>query len=151
MGNHILGGSGLVSKLFGEIREKRGLAYSAYSYLSPLSQSGPFIMGLQTRNEQRNLAIDVLLKTLNDFISEGPSEIELTAAKKNLTGGFVLRFDNNKKLLNYIAMIAFYQLPLNYLETFQAKVAQVSSEEIKSAFQRRVKIEALQIISVGGQ
>lgn len=151
VGNHILGGSGLVSKLFGEIREKRGLAYSAYSYFSPLAVSGPFTLGLQTKNKQRTLAIDVLQKTLDDFIKLGPTQVELTAAKKNLTGGFVLRFDNNRKLLNYVAMIAFYQLPLDYLETFQHKASAVTLEDIKSAFQRRVNANLLQVISVGGQ
>lgn len=96
------------------------------------------------------MAIDVLQKTLHDFIENGPSDSELVAAKKNITGGFVLRFDNNRKLLNYVAMIAFYQLPLDYLETFQNKVAQVSKEDIKAAFKRRVPENLLQIISVGG-
>ena len=150
VGNHILGGGGLVSILFNEIREKRGLAYSAYSYFSSLAEKGPFTMGLQTQNKQRKVAIDVLQKTLHDFIEKGPSEAELEAAKKNITGGFVLRFDNNRKLLNYVAMIAFYQLPLDYLKTFQSKVAQVSKEDIKAAFKRRVPESLLQIISVGG-
>ena len=151
VGNYVLGGSGLVSRLFGEIREKRGLAYSAYSYFLPLAEQGPFSMGLQTQNKQRTVAIDVMLKTLDDFIKQGPTQAELTAAKKNLTGGFVLRFDNNKKLLNYVAMIAFYQLPLDYLDTFQDKVSQVTLDQIKSAFQRRVNATKLQIISVGGE
>lgn len=151
VGNHILGGSGLVSKLFGEIREKRGLAYSAYSYFSPLAVQGPFTMGLQTQNKQRTVAIEVLRQTLDDFIREGPTQAELTAAKKNLTGGFVLRFDNNRKLLNYVAMIAFYQLPLDYLDTFPDKVSEVTLDDIKSAFQHRVSPELLQVISVGGE
>ncbi len=151
VGNHILGGGGLVSILFNEIREKRGLAYSAYSYFMPLEAKGPFTMGLQTQNKQRKVATDVVLQTLGDFIKQGPTDAELTAAKKNITGGFVLRFDNNRKLLDYVAMIAFYQLPLDYLQTFQDKVLQVSVSDIKSAFQRRIKAELLQIISVGGQ
>ena len=110
VGNHILGGSGLVSLLFNEIREKRGLAYSAYSYFSPLEEAGPFTMGLQTQNKQSNIAIEVMQKTLADFIHKGPTEEQLIATQKNLTGGFVLRFDNNRKLLNYVAMLAFYQL-----------------------------------------
>ncbi|GFO74073.1 zinc protease [Bathymodiolus platifrons methanotrophic gill symbiont] len=150
VGNHILGGSGLVSLLFNEIRGKRGLAYSAYSYFSPLEEAGPFTMGLQTQNKQSNIAVEVMQKTLADFILQGPTEEQLIAAQKNLTGGFVLRFDNNRKLLNYIAMLAFYQLPLDYLDTFSGKVANVTAEQVKSAFQRRVKTNLLQIISVGG-
>ena len=150
VGNYTLGGSGLVSRLFEEIREQRGLAYSAYSYFLPLAKPGPFMLGLQTQNKQTELAISVLKQTLNTFIDKGPTQAELEAAKKNLTGGFVLRFDNNRKLLNYVAMIGFYQLPLDYLETFQAKVSQVTVEDIKAAFQRRVHTQLLQVISVGG-
>ena len=151
VGNYILGGGGLVSLLFNEIREKRGLAYSAHSYFSPLAESGPFTVGLQTQNKQSNTAIGVMHKTVANFINQGPTAEQLIAAQKNLTGGFVLRFDNNKKLLNYVAMIAFYQLPLDYLDAFSAKVSQVTADQIKSAFQRRVNMDLLQVISVGGQ
>ena len=98
-------------------------------------------MGLQTQNKQRSVAIEVLQQTLGDFIKLGPTQAELTAAQKNITGGFVLRFDNNRKLLNYVAMIAFYQLPLDYLQTFPQKVALVTTEDIKSAFQRRINTD----------
>ncbi|WP_428354822.1 M16 family metallopeptidase [Methyloprofundus sp.] len=150
VGNHILGGGGLVSLLFKEIREDRGLAYSAYSYFSPLEQLGPFTMGLQTQNKQSRMAIEVMQKTLADFIKLGPTQEQLTAAQKNLTGGFVLRFDSNKKLLNYVATIAFYELPLDYLESFSGKVSRLTTQQIKSAFQRRINTNLLQIISVGG-
>ena len=150
VGNHILGGSGLVSQLFGEIREKRGLAYSAYSYFSPLLRKGPFTMGLQTRNDQTKEALTVLDKTLQDFIDNGPTEEELVAAKKNITGGFVMRFDTNSKLASYVAMIGFYQKPLDYLDTFQQQVEQVTIDDIKDAFKRRVNPEILQTITVGG-
>lgn len=151
VGNHILGGSGLVSKLFEEVREKRGLAYSAYSYFSPLYRKGPFTMGLQTRNDQTGKAVDIMKRTLTDFIKAGPSEEELEAAKKNITGGFVLRFDTNRKLTEYVNMIGFYQLPLNYLEVFPKRVEALSAAQIKDAFQRRIDPELLQIITVGGQ
>ncbi|MGZ8152820.1 MAG: M16 family metallopeptidase, partial [Methylovulum sp.] len=112
VGNHILGGSGLVSKLFDEVREKRGLAYSASSAFIPMLKPGPFLVSLQTRNDQTGQALDVLNKTLSDFIAQGPTETELVAAKKNITGGFAMRFDTNKKLANYVGMIGFYDLPL---------------------------------------
>jgi zinc protease len=119
IGNHILGGSGLVSKLFDEVREKRGLAYSASSSMTPLLKSGPFTVGLQTRNDQTKQAVEVLNKTLSDFVTQGPTEAELTAAKKNIIGGFPMRFDTNKKLATYVGMIGFYEMPLDYLDTFQ--------------------------------
>ncbi len=150
VGNHILGGSGLVSKLFKEVREKRGLAYSAYSYFSPLFRPGPFTMGLQTRNDQTEQALTVMKDTLREFVENGPKQAELTAAKKNITGGFVMRFDTNKKLARYVNMIGFYQLPLDYLDVFQKRVEAVTVADIQDAFRRRVIPDRLQIITVGG-
>ncbi len=150
MGNHILGGGGLVSLLFEEVREKRGLAYSAYSYFSPMLRAGPFTMGLQTRNDQTAEAVSVMHKTLKDFIENGPTEKALLAAKKNIAGGFPMRFDTNRKLTSYVAMIGFYQLPLDYLDVFQQKVEAVTVASIKDAFKRRVKPENLYTITVGG-
>ncbi len=150
VGNYILGGGSLVSKLFDEVREKRGLAYSASSQFVPLYREGPFIMSLQTRNDQTGQAIAVMNATLNDFIKNGPTEAELLAAKKNITGGFALRTDNNSKVTEYVTMIGFYQQPLDYLDQFPAKVDAVTVENIKDAFQRRIRPEWLQTISVGG-
>ncbi|MGH8474261.1 MAG: M16 family metallopeptidase, partial [Methylococcales bacterium] len=118
VGNHVLGGGGLVSRISQEIRENRGLAYSSSSSFAPMGQKGPFIMGLQTRNEQAGEALRVLNQTVDDFIAKGPSEEELAKAKKNLTGGFVLRIDSNSKVSDYVAMIGFYHLPLDYLDAF---------------------------------
>ncbi|WP_415879726.1 M16 family metallopeptidase [Methylomonas sp. TEB] len=149
VGNHILGGGSMVSRLFEEVREKRGLAYGAYSVFAPLYRQGPFMMSLQTRNDQTEQALDVLLKTFNEFLDTGPSDKELTAAKQNITGGFAMRFDTNSKLTDYVAMIGFYQQPLDYLDTFQSNVEAVSIEQIKDAFKRRVKPELLQTVTVG--
>ena len=119
VGNHILGGSGFGSRIVEEIREKRGLAYSSYSYFYPTLKRGPFIIGMQTGNKQTEEALNVLKETLNNFIEQGPTEKELIHAKKNITGGFVLRYDSNRKLAEYLGMIGFYRLPLNYLDTLQ--------------------------------
>lgn len=148
-GNHILGGSGLVSKLFMEVREKRGLAYSAASAFSPMLKPGPFVVSLQTRNDQTPQALDVLNKTLTDFINQGPSQTELDAAKKNIIGGFPMRFDTNKELAGYVAMIGFYDMPLDYLDTFRKKIEATTIDSIKAAFQRKVTIASLQTITVG--
>lgn len=150
VGNHILGGSGLVSKLFKEVREKRGLAYSASSHISPYFRKGAFTMGLQTRNDQTPKALKVLHQTLQDFIDHGPTEAELIAAKKNIKGGFAMRIDTNSKLTNYVSMIGFYNKPLNYLDIFQEKVEAVTTASIKDAFKRRIRPELLQTITAGG-
>lgn len=150
VGNHILGGSGLISRVSQEIREKRGLSYSSYSYFSPMRYGGPFQMGLQTRNDQLDEALDVLKQTLVDFRNDGPSDEELTAAKQNITGGFALKLDSNSKIVDYVAMIAFYELPLDYLDTLMGKVEAVSAEQIKDAFQRRIDPDKLVTVIVGG-
>ncbi len=149
VGNHILGGSGLVSKLFNEVREKRGLAYSASSAFIPLLKPGPFLVSLQTRNDQTTQALQVLNQTLAEFITQGPSEAELIAAKKNITGGFAMRFDTNKELARYVAMIGFYEMPLDYLDTFQQNIEQVTVASITDAFKRHVNLQLLQTITVG--
>jgi len=150
VGNHILGGSGLVSKISDEVREKRGLSYSAYSYFYPFREYGPFMMGLQTKNETAGEALKVLLKTLQDFIDRGPSEKELEASKQNITGGFPMRLDSNQKLAEQVASIAFYRLPLDYLDTFVAKVEAVTAADIQRAFQARIDPSRLQTVMVGG-
>ncbi|MEN8259933.1 MAG: pitrilysin family protein [Pseudomonadota bacterium] len=151
VGNHILGGSGLVSRISEEVREKRGLSYSAYSYFSPLLRKGPFTMGLQTRNDKVDEALAVLNRTLADFIDKGPTEEELIAAKKNITGGFVLRFDTNQKLTEYVAMIGFFGLPLDYLDTFSDKVEAVTRAQITDAFRKRIHPEKFKTVLVGGK
>ena len=151
VGNHILGGSGLVSVLSEEVREKKGLAYSAGSYFSPMLRKGAFVMSLQTRNNQTTQAVSVLEKTLENFVKQGPTDKQLTAAKKNITGGFAMRFDNNDKLSNYVAMIGFYKMPLDYLDVFQDKVEAVTVDSIRKAFQERIKPENFHTITVGGQ
>lgn len=150
VGNHILGGSGLVARISQEIREKRGLAYSAYSYFMPMRVDGPFTMGLQTRNEKADEARKLMIETLRTFIDKGPTEAELQASKQNITGGFPLRISSNKKIVGYLAMIGFYGLPLDYLDTFNDRVEAVTVAQIMDAFRRRIDPDRLVTIMVGG-
>ena len=151
VGNHVLGGGGLVSRLFEEVREKRGLSYSVNSYFSPMEQDGPYLLSLQTRNDQVDEALAVLRKTLEDYVDKGPTEKELIASKKNITGGFPLRIASNSNILDYLNVIGFYDLPLNYLEMFNDKVMAVTREQIVDAFQRRVAPDTMETIIVGGE
>lgn len=150
VGNHILGGSGFGSRIMKEIREKRGLAYSSYSYFIPMRGLGPFQMGLQTSNDQRDEALALLNKILRNFIKHGPTKKEMQQAIKNITGGFPLRIDSNKDIIGYIAMIGFYDLPLNYLETFNANVEAVTAAKVQDAFRRRIHPDRLVTVLVGG-
>ena len=148
VGNYTLGGGGFVSRLVKEVRDKRGFAYSVYSYFAPLRHAGPFQIGLQTQRNQAGEAIKVVRQVLDDFIANGPSPDELTAAKANLSGSFPLRLDSNAKLLANIAVIGFYGLPLDYLDHYQAKVEAVTVDEIKQAFSRHVRTDKLMTVTV---
>jgi len=149
VGNYVLGGGGFDSRMLKEIRDKRGYAYSAYSYFAPMAVTGPFMLGLQTKNAQTDAALSVARETLRQFVAEGPSEAELIQAKSNLTGGFPLRIDSNKKIIEYLSMIGFYKLPMDYLDTWVAKVNAVDVSAVKQAFARRVHPEQMATVVVG--
>lgn len=149
VGNYTLGGGGFVSRLMHEVREERGLAYSAYSYFLPLAQPGPFQLGLQTQKERAQEALQVARATLASFVKSGPQPSEVRAAKENLIGGFALRIDTNRKILDNIAAIGFYGLPLDYLKTWTDKVAKVTITEIQTAFARTLAPERLETVIVG--
>jgi len=149
VGNHVLGGGGFVSRIIEEVRQKRGLAYSAYSYFAPMMQSGPFVIGMQTQRAQAAEALRVVRSTLRDFVKNGPTEEELHAAKRNIIGSFPLRIDSNRKIHGYLALIGFYRLPLTYLEDFTGKVEGVTIAQVKSAFARRVDPDRMVTVVVG--
>ncbi len=149
VGNYILGGGGFVSRLTEEVREKRGLVYSVYSYFMPMAELGPFQIGLQTKKDQADDALKLVRETLDNFIKKGVTEKELKAAKDNIIGGFPMRIDSNGKILDYLAMIGFYKLPLGYLDDYNAKVASVTTAQIKDAFNRRLKSEHFVTVIVG--
>ena len=149
VGNYILGGGGFVSRLMNEVREKRGLAYSVYSYFMPLKQPGVFQIGLQTKKEQADDALQLVHKTLTEFIAKGPTEKELLAAKQNIVGGFPMRIDSNRKIIGYLSIIGFYDLPLTYLDEFTGKVEKVSVAQIRDAFARHVDPQAMATVIVG--
>lgn len=151
VGNYVLGGGGFDSRLMEEVRQKKGLAYSVYSYFAPMQVAGPFQIGLQTRRQATDEALATVRQVLAQYLAEGPSEAELTQARNNLVGGFPLRLDSNKKILDYLAVIGFYQLPLDWLDTYIPQVEAVTRADIRDAFQRRVRPEALNTVVVGGQ
>ena len=150
VGNYILGGGGFVSRLTQEVREKRGLSYSVYSYFSPGLHAGAFTIGLQTRPDQAAQAVQVAREVLARFVTEGPTEAELKAAKDNLIGGFPLLIDSNRKLLDNVANIAWNDLPLDYLDTWVARVQRITVADVKAAFARKLQPERMVTVTVGG-
>ena len=151
VGNYVLGGGGFVSRLTEEVREKRGLVYSVYSYFMPMAELGQFQIGLQTKKDQADAALAVVRETLDKFMKNGVTEADLKAAKQNLIGGFPMRIDSNGKILDYLALIGFYKLPLDYLDTFNDNVSKVTSAQIKEAFNRRIQTDKMVTVIVGAQ
>ena len=151
IGNYILGGGGFVSRLTTEVREKRGLSYSAYSYFAPGLHAGAFQLGLSTRPDQADQAIQVAREVVRRFVADGPTEAELRAAKDYLVNGFALRFDSNRKLLDNVANIAWNGLPLDYLESWTRRVEAVTVADIRRAFARVLQPERMVTVVVGAK
>jgi zinc protease len=149
VGNYILGGGVLVSRLFTEVREKNGLTYNVSSGFIPMKNTGPFIIGLQTRNQVKTQAIDLTNSILSDFIEKGPSGSELTAAKNNLIGGFPLRIDSNSSIASNLILIGFYNLPLDYLDTYRDNINKVSASDIEKSFKKHIDPKQLITVTVG--
>ncbi|MCK5810172.1 MAG: insulinase family protein [Cocleimonas sp.] len=149
LGNHGLGGSGFTSRLMKEVRVKRGLSYSVYSYFVSMREAGPFLLGLQTKNSQVEEAIKVATDVVKTFQKEGVSEAQLQASKINITGGFPLRTASNNDIIGYIAMIGFYGLPLDYLDTFTGTIDKISREEVMEAYKRRLHPDKFLTVIVG--
>lgn len=149
LGNHLLGGSGFASMLMQSVREERGLVYSVYSYVAPMKQPGPFVIGLSTKNASAKEADKVVQETLKAFMKGAFTEAKLQAIKDNLIGGFPLRLDSNKKVVGYLSMIGFYNLPADYLQTFPKKIAALSKEDVLAAWQKHIHPNKMVKVMVG--
>jgi zinc protease len=151
VGNYILGGGGFVSRLTTEVREKRGLSYSVYSYFAPGLHAGAFQIGLTTRPDQADQATRVARDVLSDYVAKGPTEAELQAAKDYLVNSFALRLDSNRKLLDNVTNIAWNRLPLDYLDRWTERVQAVSVADIQRAFARTLQPQRMVTVTVGAQ
>ena len=151
LGNYVLGGGGFVSRLTNEVREKRGLSYSVYSYFSPTQHAGAFSVGLQTRPDQAAQAVQVATDVLSDFVRNGPTEQEVQAAKDFMIGGFALRLDSNRKLLDNLSNIAWFDLPLDYLDTWSSEIDKITATQIQQAFARNLQPERMVTVILGAK
>ncbi len=149
LANHILGGGILVSRLFTEIRERRGLAYGAGSVIDPLLAGSVFRATLATRADQAAEALALARSTIAGFVESGPEEAELERARANLVGGFPLRIDSNAKKLEYLTRIGLHGLPLDYLDTFPARMQAVTADQVRAALRRHLHPERLLVLTLG--
>jgi len=149
VGNEIFGGGGFSSILNKEIRQDRGLSYSVYSYFSAMRSQGPFVIGLQTKTESADEALKVVQENLVKFIQDGPTQEQLDNAIQNITSSFPLNTANNGSIVSYLGSIGFYDLPLDYLDTFTQRARNVTIEDIKLAFKQIIDPEKMITITLG--
>ncbi len=149
--NQIFGGSGFGSRLMEEVREKRGLTYGIYSAFSPMQATGPFMISLQTKNESAQQALDLVLDLQQQLIEQGVSQQELQSAKKQILGSYPLANASNSAIVNQLAMLAFYDLPLDWQDSFIEQIAQLSLEQVNQAIARHLQPEQQILITTGPQ
>jgi zinc protease len=136
VGNYILGSGGFNSRLMEALREKHGFVYGISSNFMPWEQSGLFMIDLQTKISQNQPAIKLVKTTIDDFLHNGINQQELDKAKRFLLQSFSSRLDTNEKWLSQLSTIAFYNLPLNYLDTWQQNINNTSIESVNSAMRK---------------
>lgn len=147
--NHILGGGSFSSRLFTEVREKRGLAYSVYSYLSPYDHAGLMLGGVATRNDRAGLSIDLIQAEIRRIAADGPTEKELTSAKKYLVGSYALRFDTSTKIANQLVQLQLDHLGIDYVTKRNALVEAVTAGQVKTAAKALFGDGDLLVVAVG--
>ncbi|MEM6847560.1 MAG: pitrilysin family protein [Pseudomonadota bacterium] len=131
--NHILGGSAFSSWLFEEVREKRGLAYSVYSYMAPFEHAAVYGGGTATRNDQAEQAIEVILAQLNRMATDGPTDEELADAKAYLTGSYALRFGTSGSIARQLLFLQMEELGMDYIEARNGLIEAVTLDDVRRA------------------
>lgn len=149
LANEVLGGSGLNSLLGEEVRNKRGLAYSVGSGFQAMRADGPFLVSLQTRNDAAGEALGVALDTLKRYAQQGPAPAQLEDARRQLVGNYPMQFAGNGAIVGTLGMMAFYDLPDDYLARRLASFEQLDVAAVRKAFAAHVPMNALMIVTLG--
>jgi len=147
--NQILGGGGFASRLMEEVREKRGLAYSVYSYIAPFKHTSIFAGGVATKNEEIAQSLDVIRGELTRMANDGPTVEELDNAKSYLTGSYALRFDTNAKIANQLLGIFQEDLGIDYVDRRNKEVEAVTMADVKRVAKRLLDTDNLIVMVVG--
>ncbi|MEM7422071.1 MAG: pitrilysin family protein [Pseudomonadota bacterium] len=147
--NYILGGGGFSSRLTEEVREKRGLAYSVYSYLIARDGGSLYMGGVQTANERIAESIEVIRGEWARMASGDITESDLAKAKTYLTGSFPLRFDSNSKIANYLLFVQREDLGIDYIDIRNGLIDAVTLEDINRVAARVLQPDALSVVVVG--
>ncbi|MEI9899004.1 MAG: pitrilysin family protein [Hyphomicrobium sp.] len=147
--NHIVGGGGITSKLMEEVRLKRGLAYSVFTYLAPLHRISVFRGGVSTRNDTVGQALDVIGSVLGDLADGGISESDLDDAKGHLIGSYPLAFDANAKIASQLLKLRMMGHAADYIDNRNAMIASVTLGDINRVAKRLLNTDNLIVAIVG--
>lgn len=150
-GNYILGGGDFDSRLMKVLRDRHGYTYGVYSNLEPATEAGMFTIAYSTQKKNTKDSLVQAQAVIKQFIEEGPTEEELAQAKANIIGSVPLRFDSNAKLVEYLSIIGYHNLPNDYLEAYPKAIGKLTVAQVKDAWKRRVKPEDLHIVVVGAE
>ncbi len=146
--NHILGGGSFSSRLYAEIREKRGLAYSVGTGLAAYDHAGAYIGAVSTRADQAQTAIDIMTSQIKDFAESGPTQAEIKKAKSYLIGNYALRFDASRKIARQLIGIQLDNLGIDYIDRRNDLIRAVTKADVLRAA-KRVFGGPVSIITVG--
>jgi zinc protease len=149
MMNYILGGGGFSSRLYDEVREKRGLAYSVYSYLTPLEAGGLYTGGVSTANERVAESLEIIRAEWARMADSGASDEELEHARTYLTGSFPLRFTSTDRIARMLVGMQFNELGIDYLDKRNSMIEAISADDVRRVAKRLLKPEALTTVVVG--
>ncbi len=147
--NHVLGGGSFSSRLYDEIREKRGLAYSVYSSLYPLQKAGLFLGGVGTANERVAESLGLVRDQIRDIGENGISAEELENAKTYVTGSFPLRLNSNSRIASTLIGLQMFELGIDYLDRRSAIINGVTIEDIQAMTARLFRADDMLTIIVG--
>ena len=147
--NHILGGGTFTSRLYREVREKRGLAYSISSHLAPYDYAGIFLGSVSTRNDRAQQSLDIITEEIRRIAAEGPTSEELAKAKSFLIGSYALRFDTSGKIAGQLLSLQLENLDISYLDQRKALIEGITDADIRRAAKRFLADARLLVLMVG--
>jgi zinc protease len=147
--NHVLGGSAFSSRLYKEVREARGLAYSVYSAMMPLDYTALFVSGTATRADRTIQTLEVMQAEISKLAEFGPTEEELAKAKSFLEGSYALRFDTSTKIAEQLVQIQLEDLGIDYIDRRNSLVEAVTMADVKRVAKRL--LDAGMLITVVGR
>ena len=147
--NHVIGGGGFASRLMEEVREKRGLAYSVYSYILPYRHTSVFSGSVATRNDAIDQSLDVIRAELAAIAKDGPSAEEFANAKSYLVGSYALRFDTGSKIASQLLGLLEEGFGPDYLTNRNKMISDVTMEDVKRVAKRLLDTDNLIVTIVG--